>query len=124
MNDPALERHPRGDTVATGDNYLLALDRPILGLRCAERTCHVAVDLTVAYRDRCDIATAKSSRRFDYCVQHRLHIGGRAADDVEHVAGRRLVFERFFEVAGAGPQLAQQPSVLDRDDRLICKGAH
>jgi hypothetical protein len=42
----------------------------------------------------------------------------------EHVAGRRLVFERFFEVAGARLQFAEQPRVLDRDDRLVGKGAH
>jgi len=53
-----------------------------------------------------------------------LHIGGRAADDVEHVAGRGLVFERFFEIAGAGLQFAEQPRILHRDDRLIGEGAH
>jgi hypothetical protein len=53
-----------------------------------------------------------------------LHIGGRAADHVEHLAGRGLVFERLFEVARAGLQLAEQPRILDRDDRLVGKGAH
>ena len=33
-----------------------------------------------------------------------MHIGGRTADDVEHVAGRGLVFERFLELARAGLQ--------------------
>jgi len=47
-----------------------------------------------------------------------LHIGGGAADDVEHVAGRGLVFERFFEVARAVAQLDEQPRILHRDDRL------
>jgi len=47
-----------------------------------------------------------------------LHIGGRAADDLEHVAGRGLVFERFFEIARAGLQFAEQPRILHRNDRL------
>jgi hypothetical protein len=53
-----------------------------------------------------------------------LHIGGRAADDVEHIAGRGLVFEQFFEVARAGLQFAEQPRILHRNDRLVGKGAH
>jgi hypothetical protein len=52
-----------------------------------------------------------------------LHIGGRAADDVEHVAGRGLVFERLFEVARAGLQFTEQPRILNRDDRLVGEGA-
>jgi hypothetical protein len=60
----------------------------------------------------------KAGGDFDHCVQHRLHIGGRAADDLEHVAGRGLVFERFFEVARARLQFTEQPRVLHRDHRL------
>jgi len=118
MHDPAFERHPTHDALAAGDLGSLAQERPILGLRGAERTRHVPVDLTIAYRDPCDIGAAKPGGRFDHCVQHRLHIGGRAADDIEHVAGRGLVFERFFEVARAGLQFTEQPRVLDRDHRL------
>jgi hypothetical protein len=53
-----------------------------------------------------------------------LQIEGRAADDLEHVAGRGLVFERFFEIARASLQFAEQPRILHRDDRLVGKGAH
>src|SRR5215467_12005703 len=64
---------------------------------------------------------AKPGGCFDHGVQHRLHIGGRAADDVEYVAGRGLVFQRFFEVARAGLQFAEQPRILDGDHRLVRK---
>jgi len=124
MHDPAFEQHPPGDGFATGDNGSLALDRPILGLRRSRRARHKAVDLALAYRDRCEIGAAKPGGRFGYCVQHRLHIGGRAANDAEHIAGRGLVFERFFEVARTGLQFAEQPRILDRDDRLVGEGAH
>ena len=107
MHDPAFERHPPVEGFATGDNGSLALDRPKLGLRCTVRTRHTAVDLALAYRDRSGIGAAKPGGRFDHCVQHRLHIRGRAADDVEHVTGRGLVFERFFEVARAGLQFTK-----------------
>ena len=52
MHDPAFERHPPGNAVATGDNCSLARDRPILGpSHCEVR--HIAIDLALAYRDRC-----------------------------------------------------------------------
>src|SRR5262249_6745625 len=60
----------------------------------------------------------------DEGVEHWLQVEGRAADDLEHVAGRGLVFERFFEVARARLQFAEQPRVLHRDDRLVGEGAH
>jgi hypothetical protein len=59
---------------------------------------------------------------FDHCVQHRLDIGGRAADDVEHVAGRGLVFERFLEVSGALLQLPIGLGAGNGDDRLLGEG--
>ncbi len=48
-----------------------------------------------------------------------MQIEGRAADDLEHVARGGLVFERFLEVVSALAQFAEQPRVLDSDDRLI-----
>ena len=105
MHDPAFERRPPGDAVATGDNCSLARIAQYSG-SVASGGRHTAVDLALAYEDRRGIGAAKPGGRFDHCVQHRLHIGGRAADDVEHVAGRGLVFERFLEVARAGLQFA------------------
>jgi len=121
MHDPAFKRHSPGDAVATGDHGSVAHDRPMLGLRCTVRTRHKAVDLALAYCDVSGIGAAKPDGRFDHCVQHRLHIGGRAADDLEHVAGRGLVFERLFEVARAGLQFAEQSSVLDRETACAAK---
>jgi hypothetical protein len=37
-----------------------------------------------------------------------LHIGGRAADDLEHVAGRGLVFERLVTLGSAFGKLTLQ----------------
>ena len=110
------------NAVATGDNGLLAQDRPSLGLRCTVRTRHKAVDLALAYCDRCVIGAAKPGGRFDYCVQHRLDIRGRAADNLQHVAGRGLVLERFLEIARAGVQFVEQADILDRDDGLVGEG--
>ena len=104
---------------------MLACHRQVLRLGLVGRgERHIAVDLAVAYEDRSGIGAAEPGGRFDCRIQHRLHIGGRAADDVEHVAGRRLVFERFFEIARAGLQFAEQSRILHRNDRLVGKGAH
>src|SRR6516225_6753876 len=108
MHDPAFERHPRGDAgVATGDNCSLAQGRMILGLRFDGGERHVAVDLALAYPDRASITAAKPDGRLDHRVEHWLQVEGRAADNLQHVAGRSLVFERLFQITGALAQFAE-----------------
>src|SRR5262249_41748595 len=77
-----------------------------------------AVDLTVAPIDRAVSGIAEPSCRFGERIEHWSKIESRAADDLQHVAGRGLVFERFFEVARTLAQFAEQPRVLYRDRRL------
>ena len=48
-------------------------------------------------------------------VEHRLNVGGRARDDAQDLARRRLLLERLV-------RLVEQPDVLDRDDRLSGEG--
>jgi hypothetical protein len=112
---------PPSNSIATGDKSSLAQDRPFLVTEGVSR--HIAIDLALAHRDRRTIAAAKPLGGSGDRVEHRLQIEAGPADDLEHVAGRGLVFERFFEVARAGLQFAEQPRVLDRDDRLVGKGA-
>ncbi len=73
------------------------------------------VNVAVAGGDQTIVSTAQAGSSLTEGVEHRLQIKGRAADDLEHIAGRGLVFERFFEVAGALAQFAEQPRVLDRN---------
>src|SRR5215831_1156336 len=63
--------------------------------------CCRAVYLALSADDVSRIGAAQTRGRFAQRVEHRLQIKGRAADDLQHVAGRRLVFERFFEVVRA-----------------------
>ena len=66
-----------------------------------------------------------SHSRAAFCsdrVEHRLQIDRRAADDLEHVAGRGLVFERFVQFALARLLRLEQPRVLDGDDGLVGEG--
>ncbi len=55
-------------------------------------------------------------------VQHRLDVRWGPADHAEDLRGRRLLFQRFREVAVAGLKLPEQPHVLDGDDRLVGEG--
>ncbi len=50
-------------------------------------------------------------------VEHRLQVAGRAVDDLQHLGGRGLLFQRLA-------RLGDEPRVLDRDHRLIGEGAH
>ena len=52
-------------------------------------------------------------------VEHRLHVGLRLADHAQDVAGRRLLLQRFGQVAVACLELVEQAHVLDRDHRLV-----
>ena len=60
------------------------------------------------------VGITKTDYRLNQLVEHRLQIEGRAADDLEHVGGGRLLLERFA-------QLVEQPRVLDGDDSLGSK---
>ena len=69
-----------------------------------------------------ELRAAEPQDRIRDRVEHRLHIGLRPADHAQDVAGRRLLLERFGEVAVARLELLEQPHVLDRDDRLVGEG--
>src|ERR1700730_17831463 len=77
-----------------------------------------SVDLALTIDNISVIRVTQPRCRFDERNEHRLQIESRAADDLEHIASRSLVFERFFEIAGALAQFSEQPRILHRDDRL------
>jgi hypothetical protein len=63
------------------------------------------------------IRFAKLRSGLDKCVEYRLQIEGRAADDLEHVGGGGLLLQRFA-------QLVEQARVLDGDDGLAGEILH
>src|SRR5262245_18285725 len=64
--------------------------------------------------DEALIRITQTGGRRDQRFEHRNKIEGRAADDLEHVGGSRLLLQRFS-------QLIQKARVLDRDDSLTRK---
>src|SRR5262249_43370257 len=61
-------------------------------------------------------------RAFHDCIQHWLHIRGRAADDAEHLGRCCLMFQGFTQFGIALLDFLKQANILDRDDRLRGKG--
>src|SRR3954470_12605879 len=51
--------------------------------------------------DRGLIGGAKPCRCLRHHGEHRLQIEGRAADDLQYVAGCGLIFQRLLQIAGA-----------------------
>ena len=68
------------------------------------------------------IDPANPRRALDDRIEHRLHVGGRAADDAEHFGGRRLMLQRLAQFRIALLQFLEQPHVLDGDHRLVGEG--
>ena len=81
-----------------------------------------AINLALAAVDHGLIGIAKPGGGLDHRIQHRLQIEGRAADDLQHVAGRGLVFQRFLKIGRAGLQRAIRLGAADRDHRLLGEG--
>jgi hypothetical protein len=61
-------------------------------------------------------------RALDDGVEDRLHVGGRAADDAEHLGRCRLILQGLPQFRVACFEFLEQPDVLDGDDRLRSKG--
>jgi hypothetical protein len=114
------ERSSAGDRAAAGRDRVSQDDGNGL-CRETDRRRH-AIEIAVAAPDEGHLRSAQACGGFNQRVEHRLQVEGRAADDLEHIAGRGLVFERFLKIMGAVAQLVEQPRVLDRDHRLVGKG--
>ena len=67
---------------------------------------------------RCRNWLGRCGRRSPAWPRTPVQVAGRTGDDLEHLAGRGLLFQRFGEIVGALAQLVEQPRVLDGDDGL------
>ena len=68
------------------------------------------------------VCTTKPGRRFVQSIEHGVQVEGRAADDLENVARRSLIFERLLQLARASLHLLEKSGILDRDYRLVGEG--
>jgi hypothetical protein len=54
-----------------------------------------------------------------HCLEHRLQLTRRTADDLQHLGTRGLLLQRLLQVAPLGLHFVEQAGVLDRDHRLV-----
>src|SRR5215510_13565254 len=55
--------------------------------------------------ETCLFGATKSRGRFEQSLEHRLQVERRAADNLEHVGGSRLLLTRLFQFAGESGDL-------------------
>ena len=118
---PPLERDAADQRAAARRDRSCARDRFVFRRESRpSRPC----DTRRLAADRCIALSASHSRAaVSTSVSSTAQIERRLADDLEHVAGRGLVFERFLQIARALAQFGEQPRVLHRDDRLARSSA-
>ena len=68
------------------------------------------------------IDPTNSGGALDDSIEHRLHVGRRAADDAEHLGRRRLMLQRLAQFCVAFLDFFEQAHVFDGDDRLSGEG--
>src|SRR4030095_4826133 len=61
-------------------------------------------------------------RALDNCVQDRLHVRGRAADNTQHLGRCRLMLQRFAKFLIALLEFLEEPDIFDGDDGLVGEG--
>ena len=59
---------------------------------------------------------------FDDGIEHRLHVGGRAADDAEHLGRCRLMLQCLAQFRVALSEFLKQADIFDGDDGLVGEG--
>src|SRR4029077_12311650 len=77
----------------------------------AERDCDETKETCVAKEQTTERSLAKRGRLLQHSLEHRLQLTRRAANNLEHIGGRRLLLKRFS-------QLVEQPRILYGDDGL------
>src|SRR4030095_4001001 len=68
------------------------------------------------------IDAANPGGALDDGVENRLHVGGRAADDAEHLRCCRLMLQGLAQFCVALLDFLEEPHVFDGNYRLVGKG--
>ena len=81
---------------------------------------HHSICFSESQRDVLD--PTNPSGAFDDCVQYRLHVGRRAADDAEHFGRSRLMLQSLAQFGIALLDFLEEPYVFNGDDCLRGEG--
>jgi hypothetical protein len=67
----------------------------------------MSINLSLSDSETSHAGVAEPRRRLEDRVKDGLQIESRAADDLQHVAGRGLIFERLLKIARARVQFME-----------------
>ena len=117
MNGAPLEGGACRAAPASGRDGMLLDERDQLG--GSVEGGHDAEKLTVKTEDERALGPTQPDRVLGQRLEDRLQIERGPPDDLEQLAGRRLLLEGHPQLAIARLQLPEQPDVPDGDDRLF-----
>src|SRR5262245_10164606 len=82
---------------------------------------HDAQQLTVEAENQRAFGVTQPDRVLSQRLEDRLEVEGGSPDDLQQLAGCRLLLQRHSQLTVAGFQLLEQPHILYGDDRLVGK---
>ncbi len=85
------------------------------------KACNVRICVSFWAMDSSAVRLAEACCGLDEGIEHRLQIESRAADDLQHVGGGRLLSEGFSQFLCARLHFVEQAYILDRNHRLVGK---
>ena len=74
--------------------------------------------LAVIEIERPEFCITQPHRISQHCLEYRLQLTGRRADDPQHIGRRRLLLQRLTQIIRTLAQLIEQAGVLDGNDGL------
>ena len=120
LDGAAFLRDPARDRAAPGGDRVDFQEGPV-GVREPDGGGRVKLLAPPAQHEG-HVGLAQPRGGDDQGLEHRAEIDGRAADDLQHVAGRGLIVEGFLQIHRALAQFSQRGGAGDGDDRLIGEG--
>src|SRR5262249_7959832 len=109
MNGPSFEQDSPSHRCSSRLQPLLM--HGLLPLGCVSMACREMEGRASGAPDACSFRFAQPHSRLGKRIEHALQVECRAANDLEHVGGGRLLLQRFA-------QLVEQASILDGYDGL------
>src|SRR5690348_11386782 len=90
-----------------------SLERPTLALKLgilcgSANIARVTKCLSVIKKQRAEFCAANSDRILQHGAKDWLELTRGARDDLQHLAGRRLLLQRFCQIIRSLPKLIQQ----------------
>src|SRR5262249_52081440 len=102
MDRTLLQRCSASNGATASDDGVAATQDTFVG-----STRSQLVEVVAQQSEISKVRLTQTDRGLHNRIQHRLEVRWRSADDIEHIARRRLIFERFCELLGTFGEFAR-----------------